>query len=66
VCHAGQTLSNAGASCRASPKDIITELCKDAETASGTPAAETGYGFNGDANSEGGRYYGYLVHAGGY
>lgn len=50
-----------GACASTAPQDVINKLRSDAL---GQPA---GYGFTGDPNSAiGDRYYGYLIHAGGY
>jgi subtilisin family serine protease len=47
--------------CAATPSDVINKLLFDASTQSST------YGFAGDPNSPiNGRYYGYLLYAGGY
>jgi subtilisin family serine protease len=49
-----------------SPSEIITRLWSDAKVRSADSTLPY-YGFDGDANSTvGGRYYGYLIYAGGY
>jgi len=51
----------ANGSCAGSPSNVISKLRSDAA------ARPAGYGFTGDPNSpSGGRYYGYLIYAGGY
>ncbi|MEK6207998.1 MAG: S8 family serine peptidase [Chloroflexota bacterium] len=53
--------------CTGAPADVIQTLRTDADPNSPNPKVTPYYGFKGDPNSPvPGRYYGYLVYAGGY
>jgi subtilisin family serine protease len=58
----------ASGSCPGTPEEIIQKIRADAKAWNDASAgAETYYGFTGDPNSPiNGRYYGYLIYAGGY